>query len=208
MAHIALGAPERAALLVLMRLGGTASNAELRDAAGLTLDGAPRRKAEDLGLIECTKVGRSFRHELTEKGWGWCVGELRAAPPPRAGSLGRALYAILPMIADHLDRADLGLADFVVPPAAPEPADLETQIRDAYAKAADAPGAWVLLTAVRPLLGDAHRDDVDAELRRMERLPDVFIAPEADQKTLTAADRDAAVRLGGTSKHLLAIEAR
>ena len=42
----------------------------------------------------------------------------------------------------------------------------------------------------------------------MERLPDVHLVPEADQKLLTSAERAAAVAIGGTFKHLLAMEYR
>ncbi len=225
MEHIEFGTRERALLLTLMTLGGSASNPELKEHLKDTLDGEPRRRMNELGLVTSVKQ-RAFHHELTEAGWAWCVGELSASAPSRAGSLGRSLYCVLPMIRDFLNRADISLAEFavargVVPPASSEgevapvhgsrdadEADLETRIRGAYWSLAKAPQDWVLLTAVRSLLGNAPRAEVDAVLKRMERLSDVHIAPEADQKTLTETDREAAVRIGGTSKHLLSIEAR
>ncbi|WP_019630420.1 hypothetical protein [Actinomadura atramentaria] len=207
MAHTEFGTPERALLVALMALGGSASNPELRDAFGAALDGAARRRMNGLGLVASEKRGRAYHHELTEDGWAWCVAELSAAAPPRAGSLGRALYLLLPALRDALRRSGTSLGEFLVR-AEPEPVDLEAGIRDAYRRLARRPQDWVLLTAVRPLLGDAPRAEVDDVLRRMERLPDVNLAPEANQRTLTAADRAAAVRVGGTDKHLLSIEAR
>ncbi|MBE3008077.1 hypothetical protein IL992_02575 [Microbispora sp. NEAU-D428] len=98
-------------------------------------------------------------------------------------------------------------------PAAKEPAsasgsdDIETMIRKAYAQLADKPNAWVSLTLLRPLLGDAPRAEVDATLRRMIALPDVRLVPWENQKTLTQADRDAAVVIGDQPKHRILIGA-
>lgn len=86
--------------------------------------------------------------------------------------------------------------------------DLVARIRAAYADLAREPGAWVSLTKLRPLLGDAPRADVDEALRQMNRMPDVNIVPESNQKALTPQDRDAAVNIGDQDKHLLWIGAR
>ena len=51
------------------------------------------------------------------------------------------------------------------------------------------------------------REQVDEALRRMNRSSEgVTVAPEEDQKTLTRAEREAAVRIGVQYKHLLRIE--
>jgi hypothetical protein len=185
-----------------------------------------------LGLVTSDKQGRAYHHTLTDHGWAWCVTELAGTAPDRGGSLGRTLYGVLGLIKGYLDAADLSLADFVVTartddaaadgPALAGTADgaglagtaradgagLAGTIREAYWLLAREPQDWVLLTRLRPLLGDAPADEVDEALRRMELLPDVHLVPEADQKTLTDDDRKAAVLVNGVSKHLLAIEAR
>ncbi len=62
---------------------------------------------------------------------------------------------------------------------------------------------------LRPALIGATTADVDRELVRMNRLPDVHLTPEANQKALTDDDRAAAVVVGGdVDNHLLAIEER
>lgn len=291
MVNVALTPRERALMLALMTLGGSASNPELDRRLGDTLDGAPRRRLNSSGLVTSEKQGRAYHHTLTEDGWAWCVAELSGTAPARGGaSLARALYGVLDMIKAYLDATDLSLAEFVVtarekgtptgpstdvfadssatPPtvapsavpaanpsaassagsltaspadaladssavslvgavatpsavsaadgalAAPSAvppatsADLEAAIREAYWRLAREPQDWVRLTALRPLLGDAPREQVDEALRRLERRPDVHLVPEADQKTLTDADRQAAVLVSGVSKHLLAIDAR
>ncbi|OPG11415.1 hypothetical protein [Microbispora sp. GKU 823] len=85
--------------------------------------------------------------------------------------------------------------------------DVETMIRKAYAQLADKPNAWVSLTRLRPLLGDAPRAEVDAVLRHMIGLPDVRLVPESNQKMLTDEDRGAAVVIGDQAKHLILIGA-
>ncbi|MFI9575735.1 hypothetical protein ACIG5D_30285 [Microbispora rosea] len=95
------------------------------------------------------------------------------------------------------------------PPIETVPAseDVETLIRKAYAQLADRPNAWVSLTRLRPLLGDAPRDEVDAALCHMIGLPDVRLVPWENQKTLTQADREAAVVIGDQPKHRIWIGA-
>ncbi|MFD9947544.1 hypothetical protein ACFWYW_06720 [Nonomuraea sp. NPDC059023] len=202
-------AQERALLLGLMTLGGSASNPELRDHVGNALDGESRRRLNKLELVESEKLGRAYHHTLTEDGWAWCVAELAGSAPARGGPLGRTLYGVLATIKGYLDATDLSLAEFVVTarPDASSADDLGGAIRSAYWQLAREPQDWVLLSRLRPLLGDAPRDNVDAALRELERLPGVHLVPEADQKTLGDEDREAAVLVGGVSKHLLAIEA-
>ncbi|MFI0417950.1 hypothetical protein [Spongiactinospora sp. 9N601] len=206
---------ERALLLALMTLGGSASNNELRDHVGNTLVGAPRTRMNAAGLVESEKQGQTYHHALTEKGWARCVAELDAtAPTGRAGSpLGRVLYGVLGVLKGYLDVRDISLAEFVVTARGEgamdaAPADLTQSIKDAYWRLARRPQDWVLLTRIRPLLGDVPRDEVDETLREMGRLPEVHLVPRADQKSLSDEDREAAVLIGGQSKHLLAIEAR
>ncbi|MBW8484054.1 hypothetical protein [Actinomadura parmotrematis] len=207
MADIELGAKDRALLLGLMSAGGAASNPELRDWIGSPIDGAHRRRLEELGLVEGEKR-RSYHFELTEKGWAWCVAELSTEAPARSFLQGRVLYRLLPVLRTALEAADTSLAEQVAALRRTGGAALTARIREAYWKLADAPQDWVPLTALRPLLGGAPRADVDAALRELEREEDVHIAPEADQKILTEADREAALRIGGKSKHLLAIDGR
>ncbi|XVQ84118.1 hypothetical protein ACQP2K_35670 [Microbispora siamensis] len=114
---------------------------------------------------------------------------------------------------DRPSAAEAAAAPIAIPEtsAAREPArpsdDIETVIRKAYAQLADKPNAWVSLTLLRPLLGDAPRAEVDATLRLMIGLPDVRLVPESNQKMLTDEDRNAAVVIGDQAKHLILIGA-
>jgi hypothetical protein len=64
----------------------------------------------------------------------------------------------------------------------------------------------VPLVRLRTLLADLPREDVDAALTRMNLLPDVFVDPQSNQKTLSPEERAAAVRIGDQDKHQISIE--
>jgi hypothetical protein len=191
---------ERAALLALMAEARELTNAELRTAAGFTLDGTPRRRLNEQKLVTSRKVGRSFAHELTDDGWAWCTAELSAQRPDRAGYLGGACYALLAGLGRRVARSGQQLSDIFQP-------DAGKQIRSAYLRLAKGPGAWVGLAELREELFGVSREAVDAELERMASTPGVHVQAESNQKTLTEADRAAAVRFGGDERHLLMIEA-
>jgi hypothetical protein len=85
--------------------------------------------------------------------------------------------------------------------------EVENRVRAAYrAVQARTGGDWVSLADLRNELGEStNRHEVDDALRRLERLPDVNIVPESNQKALTQADRDSAVRIGDQNKHAITI---
>jgi hypothetical protein len=205
-----LGIGERAALLALMAEGREVPNPELKQRYRIDLSGASRRKLNQQQLVATRQHGRRNLHELTDKGWRWCADELAAQCPPRAGSAGGALYAVLAGMHRFLQRSDLQLADvFGSGPASPEPATgagLEDRIRAAYRQLVREPRGWVSLTDLRSLLDGAARDDVDAALRGMLRARRANLIPRAEQHLLTPADRAAAVRIGAEDTHLLSIE--
>gem|GEM_PF-4038987 len=68
-----------------------------------------------------------------------------------------------------------------------------------------APGELVSLADLRPRLAGVARPDVDAALVTLSSAPGVRIIPESNQKTLTAAERAAAVSIGNQDRHLIAI---
>lgn len=211
---------EAAVLFTLMAEARELSNVELKG-RGLELKAPNRKKLNERKLIESRQENRRFHHVLTDDGWAWCNDQLGAAPPPIARPLGVALYAVLAGLGRHFARENLRLSDVFLPyteeaserdaPAQQAPPSavptVEQRIRDAYGALAPAPKDWVSLTDLRAKLADLPRAEVDAALRRMVRASDVSIVPESNQKTLTAADRTAAVTIGDQAKHLLAIGA-
>jgi hypothetical protein len=203
---------ERAVLLALMSAARPISNRDLQRLAGLRLDGEPRRHLNDRELVNSEKIGStSYVHELTKDGWEWCRKELTSGKPVRAGSLGGALYAVLSGLAGYLERAGLPLdtifqssADAAHAGGSAAVADVEAQVRTAYAKLARQPRDWVRLADLRPSVG-ASRADVDVVLKQLSRSQQATVMPAQDQRTLTPADQEAAVRIGGENKHLISI---
>jgi hypothetical protein len=191
---------ERASLLALMAVAREVTNAELRAMTGLVIDGDCRRTLNDRGLVESTMVGRSYVHELTDEGAVWCAAELSAPRPPRAGYGGAALYAVLAGIQRHLTRSGQVLADVLKP-------DVENQVKTAYADLTRGKATEIRLADLRERLNGVPREDVDRALDALARRPGVHVRAEADQKTLTDRDHDAAVVLGDTPRHLVLIEA-
>jgi hypothetical protein len=112
-----------------------------------------------------------------------------------------------PPAADHVPGGPIH-GDVLEPGFTGPGAGTEARIRAAYAKLAPEPGAWVSLTRLRPLLGDAAKAEVDATLTRMIYLPEVNLVPESNQKTLTEHDREAGVTIGDQQKHLVSIGVR
>lgn len=84
-------------------------------------------------------------------------------------------------------------------------ATTQDRIRAAYAKLAPRAGAWIGLLELRAELADVDRADLDYALRMINREEGVTLIPESNQKTLTEADRKAAVHFGGQDKHLISI---
>lgn len=200
---------ERAVLLVLMAESRPVTNPELA-VLGPRLEKPGRDKLNGLGLVESTRTGTRYSHELTDRGWHVCREILAGGPPPRSAGAAKAFYTVLGALDRYLAGADLSLADVfgAVTPSEPpdEPATVENRIRQAYRDLTPRPGAWVKLSRLRAELTDAPRADVDAALHDMYRSPGVSLIPEENQKVLTAEDRAAAIVIGDQNKHLMAIE--
>lgn len=204
-----LSAKERAVLLTLLVHGPKLSNPEMKEVARLTLDGKEREHLNKLGLVESEKTGRSFTHELTMEGRKWCANELvTGSAYAGAGPLERALYGVIGAIGRNDEiRSMLGLSRRE--PKTETPLDdkaVESAIRAAYRKLRRERGGWVGLADLRDELSHVSSDVLDAALRRLNRQPDVVLASEPDQTVLTKRQRDAALKLGGELKHLIAIE--
>ena len=201
------GIPERAVMITLMALNRETPNAELKRRYGLEVRKPAREKLNREGLVQSRKLGaRGFAHELTDAGWAWVVAELDAQAPPRAGSAGGALYALLNGLKVALDARGMVIQELFAP-TAPEPAgSLRDRIRQAYGNLASRPWDWVELRDLRTQLGACSRREVDLELTRMFREKDVNLTLHEDRGRLTQGDRDAALRLGVDDMHLISME--
>jgi len=206
---------QRAVLFTLLGEARQVANPELEQLIGARLDGAERRDLNDRRLVESTRAGRAFAHELADAGWRWCAQELAAAPAGRGSSLERAHYRVFAVFARYLDAAGLSLADIVRPASEAEAetaeaetaaADLTACIEDGYRSLAASPGEFVSLRELRLRLPGRPRPDVDAALAALFTAQQINLIPQSNQRALSDADRDAALRIGGEHKHLISIE--
>ena len=208
---MAYGIPERAVMIALMALNRETRNVELKHRYGLDLKKPTREKLNREGLVQSRSLGaKGFAHELTDAGWAWVVAELDAQQvPPRAGSAGGALYALLNGLKGALEARGMviqELFDQSEPAASQQPGSLRERIRQAYRSLASRPWDWVELRDLRAQLGDWPRRQVDLEITRMFRKKDVNLTLHEDRGRLTQADRDAALRLGVEDMHLIGME--
>jgi hypothetical protein len=211
---------ELGVLMTLMAEARGVTNAELMELGCPKLDGERRKKLNDLKLVESSKEGRAYVHELSERGWARCreelLGDRKKSVKKGGGAVAAALRAVLAIVGRHLEQNNWSPAEFfkpegppvkpMAPAVPPSEAEIEARIRGAYKQLASRPGAWVSLTALRPRLDDVAKADVDAVLRRMDRDRYVNVIPQDDQKILTGKDRAAAVKIGDQDSHLIAIE--
>lgn len=89
------------------------------------------------------------------------------------------------------------------------PADnsaVELSVRQAYVDLAAKPGDLVRLADLRAKLNDVSKRDLDQALLKLDRERKIQLEPDPDRRNLTAADKAAAIPLGGEDMHLLVIE--
>ncbi|SDD51501.1 hypothetical protein SAMN05216174_11272 [Actinokineospora iranica] len=207
-----LGHKQTAVMFILMALSREVSNIELRDTVGFTLDGADRRGLNERHLVDSAKQKPTnyFVHRLTNKGLIWCQSEMKHSeptPPRPRSSLAIALYTLLGAFEQYRQREGLRLEEIFTPEVELTEAEIVERVHSAYHKLARAPRAWVSLTALRAMLVQARREDVDAVLEELDRSGKAHLVPESDRKLLTEADHAAAIRVGGEDNHLISIEA-
>jgi hypothetical protein len=199
-----LSIAQRSVLLTLMIKNAPVSNQFFRN-NGTNLDETKRGDLEKRGWI--TIARGPLVYTLTEKGWSEVKKEIQAETPPRAGAMGGTLYMLLNFLHGYFERNDLSAPEFFGSGAAPRAVqtDLETRIRKTYAEMAPRSGDYVMLDDLRRALSGATKTSVDQALRELDRAPDIHLAPESNQKVLTASQRAAAIRIGRQDMHLIAI---
>ena len=204
-----LSVKERAVLFALLGEACGLSNPQLEERVGFRLTGKERRTLNDRKLVESRRAGQTYVHELSDAGWRWCTMELSAKPQARATSMERALYALLGGIDRYLAGTEQGLADVFGwrPGVAPGPrpdsgADIDERIAEACHELAG-PGEFVKIRELRARLADTPRSDLDSALERLYQERRVNLVPQSDQQSLSDADRESALVIGGERKHLI-----
>ena len=200
---------DSAILLTLMAEARAMLNTELVECYGINVEKARREKLNRLRLLRSERSGRTYLHELDDKGWVRVQEDLDVTSP-KARAIGGALRAlhenllerVLPRseyrsLGEMFSRADITPSK--------RPGNLESRLRAAYGALAAEPSAWVALARLRPFFTDVDRADLDHALIQLSQAADVDLVPENNQKALTEADWAASIRVGGEDVHLLAI---
>lgn len=226
------GIPQRATLIALMALNREVANSELEKHYGIRLPAPQRRTLVEDGLIEVQKLPtealpglRGNALSLTDSGWAWVIEELDQPPPPRAGSAGGALYALLNGLKAVLDARSQLLQELFLPVVDAPPGDgggeapsssagtdgepgepLALRIPAAIRRLANRPGDWVELAALRAEFRDIARDAFDAALRDLALAQRIRATRHEDTARITPDVAAAALRLGGRDQHLVSVE--
>lgn len=122
----------------------------------------------------------------------------------------RGFTAADPHVAAATQRAaEQAVLDRRTPPAlnraAREAAEHDQEVKDAVRRLVR-DGDYATLADLRAELPKSMtREQVDAALHRLHLDPDVVVAPETNQKTLTQARRTAATKIGGQDQHIIAV---
>lgn len=211
MPDLEFSVPEFNLLMALVHLRGSGATATVN----AEFEPYEPKKAEKdglgaKGLITIRKVGRAQVWELTDLGWRTAE-ELLAKPAPAkiSSRTARILWEVIRDFSHHMERKDIRLADIYAaePPDSPAPATLGERIVAAFRELAGEDPDWVPLLALRERLGGEDRAEVDKALTELHAAREVELIPESNQKTLTDADREAAIWLGGEYRHLIGIGA-
>lgn len=210
---MAYGIRERAVMIALAALGGSASNAKLKNEFSLDFSGRKHKQLKKAGKIDVHQkaAGRPIdAFVLTDAGWTWVENEMGAELPANAGSAGGALYALLAGLRPAARRAGglrmlLSKSDGHGDQIAQSTDDIRQQIHNAYRAIAKRPQDWVQLRELRPKLAGAAKSEVDSTLKRMFLDKEINLTLNDDQGALTQADRDAAIRIGANDMHMLSM---
>jgi len=159
------------------------------------------------GLVSAEKSGRSFRIEVTDRGWKWARANTGAPLPAKTTAV---LGALLARLGVYMSVSDVALADIIRPvpretAIRPEPdAGLAGRIRAAYlAESRGAVNQRVHLAAIRARLADVGRAELDAALMAMAQAGGAGLLPLDDPREIGAADHDAAISIGVQARHIL-----
>jgi hypothetical protein len=208
--------PADYAILLLLKVENREiSNTELNDLYGVRLVAPACAKLNGAGYVVSTTNRRPYRHSLAHKGTRLLERPLALdedqadAAEKRSAMEKNPLWAALAAV--HKENLDLRAGSVAkadqpgddVPPL--DVRSLDERIRAVYTELADGPGEWVNLTAIRPLLADVAKVDLDKALEQLLDAPDVRLDPEVNRHRIGKGEKEASVRIGGEDRHKLAI---
>jgi|GEM_PF-1881964 len=236
--------PDPMQSLLLWNLAANQGSAWLADLKSTLAEKSKRTPLIQAGLIVEEKrprvragkrAAQAIQLTLEDKGWAW-LADHPHAPISQSKAAADVLQAVLGIIASHLERNRLALADFMTAeaaeatppsasnsqPASPEAPQhssiedpdaslgelLETRIADAYAELANyRSAARVRLADLRQRLSDWSPEQVNVALQKMTRDGRVVLNRLDNPLEITADDEAAKLVTGlGDPRHIMHME--
>jgi hypothetical protein len=231
-----LTSADYAFLIILKAVGREISNTEMNKLYEVRLVSPAYEKLNAAGYVSSETKHRPYRHVITDEGEKvladpLAIDEDRAEAGEKRSPREKQLWAAVVAQQNQIVRLLVGRSAAKEVPAKEIPVredpvteapakgngsaataeknpDLSGRIRAAYTKLAGAPGDYVNLTALRPLISDVPKAELDKALVRLHEDSDVRLEPEPFGHRIGAAERNAAVHIGGEDRHKLAIGLR
>ena len=205
-----LTSTDYAFLIILRAEGRELSNTEMDELYQVRLKGPAFARLNGAGYVVSDTKHRPYRHAITKQGEKVLADPLTIEQDGEGSPLRereRQLWAALVALQNENLLLRAGRNGTTRVHEKP-PADLRDRIRTEYTRLAGMPGKWVNLTDLRPLFADVSKADLDKALAEMLDADDVRLEPEPFGHRIGAAERDAAVHIGGEDRHKLAIGLR
>ena len=171
------------------------------------------------GIILAEQQKRKLKLEVTDKGWAWAADNLGAELPSKSYAGSATLREWLKRLQAFMRANDISLADVLGPQnlkgqnarsgdssgQAMDYNALRQRIRTAYLEVTG--GSFnkrALLRNLRAKMpSNIDRVTLDEALKRMQREEDASLMQLDNRIDITEADRDAAIRIGSESRHIL-----
>lgn len=202
-------------LVILKAADRELSNTELDKLYGVRLKSPDYERLNGAGYVSSDTKRRPYRHVVTGDGRKAVIvpltieqGRLPDGEKRSAGERQLFWAALVAQQQMLLRSAPAEPAPGTRGGVAAVPTDLDGRIRAAYQSLAGAPGEWVDLTALRPLLKDVSKAELDRALTGMLAARDVRLEPDAFTHRIGEQERRDAVHIGGEDRHKLAIGRR
>jgi hypothetical protein len=199
-------------LIILKAEGREIDNTEMYKLYGVRLISPDYLRLAAHGYVVSRTKPSPYRHVITGKGSRALADRLtvdqgQAKEGAKRSSGERQLFWAA-MVAQQKLIARLLAKGNGAATVTEETVDLDGRIRAVYTKLASAPGDYVNLTELRPLIDDVSKSELDKALMRLHDAPDVRLEPEPFGHRIGAKERSAAVHIGGEDRHKLAIGLR
>ncbi len=188
------------------------TNTDLKANFGLEIKPRERENLTGAGYLTSLRgrgPGTPFLYELTAAGRERAVEELGGSADPKFTINLRVVYALFNAVHRFLQRNHVPADAVFNTDHHNVGGDLDSSVGEAitkeYGNLAETPRAWVPLRALRDALASVDRGELDDALKLLYRRRVIRLTSEANRRTLSEADKAAALNIGGDDKHWMAI---